>query len=55
MSEKKNHYNIDVPSHLSAELWQTLTDNFDVIMKRQCHSLDGEENNVWIEIVDKKS
>ena len=55
MSERKNHYNIDVPSHLSAELWQTLTDNFEVTIKRKCHSSDGEELNVSIEITDKKT
>ena len=55
MSAKKNHYSIDIPPNLSAELWQTLTDNFDVAIKRQCHSQDGEENTVWIEITDIKS
>lgn len=55
MSEKKNHYNIDIPPHLSAKLWQTLTDKFDITIKRQCHSQDGEENTVWVEITDVKS
>lgn len=54
MSEKKNHYTIDVPPHLSAELWHTLTDNFEVTIKRKCHSPD-EELNVSIEITDKKT
>jgi len=55
MRQNKNHYSIELPTNLNGELWQILTDKFNVMIKRQSHSIDGEENHVWLEITDIKS
>ena len=35
-------YTIEVPNECSANLWKLLTENFNVILTKRQHSLDGE-------------
>lgn len=36
------NYNIEVPNECSAELWKLLTENFNVILTKRHHSVEGE-------------
>ena len=41
-------YNIDAPNEYAADLWKILTENFNVILTKKQHSIDGE--TLYIEV-----
>lgn len=43
-------YNIEVPNEYSADLWKILTDNFNVILTKRQHSINGEEIHIQLKI-----
>ena len=48
--KKQTHYSIELDSSLSAQLWQVLTESFDVEILRRQHSEDGENQHISIRI-----
>lgn len=55
MNERMNHFYLDVVPQFSAEIWKVLTEHFEMEMTRMCHSMDGEEQNVWLKITGVKT
>ncbi len=53
--EKQTHYSIDLDSNLSAQLWEVLTESFDVEILRRQHSEDGNNQHIGIRINGIKS
>ena len=43
-------YKIEVPNELSAEFWKVLTENFNIVLTKRQHSIDGETLYVDINI-----
>ena len=48
--EKQTHYSIELDSKLSAQLWQVLTESFDVEILCRQHSEDGKNQHISIRI-----
>ena len=48
--EKQTHYSIELDSTLSAQLWQVLTESFDIEFLRRQHSEDGNNQHISIRI-----
>ena len=48
--ERQTHYSIELDSSLSAQLWQVLTESFDVEILRRQHSEDGSYQHINIRI-----
>ena len=48
--EKQTHYSIELDSNSSAQLWQVLTESFDVEILRRQHSEDGNKQHISIRI-----
>ena len=48
-------YNIKVPDVCAAEFWKTLTDNFNIILTKRQHSVNGEALYIEIKIIEMKS
>ena len=48
--ERQTHYSIEMDSSLSAQLWQVLTESFDVEILRRQHSEDGSNQHISIRI-----
>ena len=46
--EKQTHYSIELDSSLSAQIWQVLTESFDVEILRRQHSEDGSNQHISI-------
>ena len=47
-------YKIEVPNELSADFWKVLTENFNVILTKNQHSIDGETLYVGVTVTDTK-
>lgn len=47
-------YKIEMPDNCSATLWKLIMDNFNVVVNRVQHSLDGEDLHIELKIVDNK-
>ena len=47
-------YTIEVPNECSANLWKLLTENFNVILTKRQHSIEGEIINIDVKITDIK-
>ncbi len=47
-------YKIEVPNELSADFWKVLTENFNVILTKNQHSIDGETLYVDVTVIDTK-
>ncbi len=47
-------YNIEVPNEYSADFWELLTDNFNVILTKRQHSPNGEVLYVELKIIESK-
>ena len=39
-------YKIEVPNELSADFWKILTENFNIVLTKRQHSIDGEKINI---------
>lgn len=48
------NYTIEVPNEYSANLWKLLTNNFNVILTKKQHSLNGEILYVELKIIESK-
>ncbi|MBQ8229015.1 MAG: hypothetical protein IJZ88_08405 [Clostridia bacterium] len=48
-------YKIEVPNELSADFWKALTENFNIILTKKQHSIDGEIINIYVTVTDTKS
>ena len=48
--ERQTHYSIELDSSLSAQLWQVLTESFDIEILRRQHSEDGSNQHIGIRI-----
>lgn len=44
-------YTIVAPNEYSADLWKLLTDNFNVILTKKQHSVDGEILHIELKII----
>ena len=49
------NYTIDVPNEYSADFWKLLTDNFNVILTKKQHSINGEKLHIELKILDTKT
>lgn len=47
---KQTQYSIELDSRLSAQLWEVLTESFDVEILCRQHSEDGENQHISIRI-----
>lgn len=47
-------YKIEVPNELSADFWKTLTENFNIVLTKRQHSIDGERINIDIKVINIK-
>lgn len=47
-------YKIEVPNELSADFWKVLTENFNVILTKKQHSVDGEIINIDVKVINSK-
>ena len=52
---KQTRYSIELNSRLSAQLWQVLTESFDIEILRRQHSEDGSNQHISIRINGTKS
>ena len=48
--EKQTQYSIELDSRLSAQVWEVLTNSFDVEILRRQHSEDGDNQHISIRI-----
>lgn len=53
MSNNKTIYHIELEGNKSALFWSFLTENFEIIIDKKQHSVDEENLNVYIRIVEK--
>ena len=53
--ERQTHYSIELDSSMSAQLWQVLTESFDVEILCRQHSEDGSNQHINIRINGIKS
>lgn len=54
MSNSKTIYHIELERDKSAFFWSFLTENFETIIDKKQHSVDGENLDVYVRIVKKK-
>ena len=47
-------YKIDVSNEFSAEFWKILTENFNAVLTKKQHSIDGETINIDVTVIDSK-
>lgn len=47
-------YKIEVPNELSADFWKTLTENFNFVLTKRQHSIDGERINISVKVINIK-
>ena len=47
-------YKIEVPNELSADFWKTLTENFNIVLTKRQHSIDGERINIDVKVINIK-
>ena len=47
-------YKIEVPNELSADFWKLLTENFNVILTKRQHAIDGETLYIDVTVTDTK-
>lgn len=47
-------YNIELPDDISADFWELLNKNFNVILIRKHHSVDGDMLNIKLKITKVK-
>ena len=47
-------YKIDVSNEFSAEFWKILTENFNAVLAKKQHSIDGETINIDVTVIDSK-
>lgn len=47
-------YKIEVPNEFSAEFWEVLTENFNIILTKKQHSIDGETLCIDVTVTDTK-
>ena len=55
MTDGKTIYHITVDAEKSATVRSLLTENFEIIIDKMQHSLDGKDLNVYISIVGKRT
>ena len=55
MTDRKTIYHISVDAENSAAVWSLLIENFEIIIDKMQHSLDGKDLNVYISIVEKRT
>jgi len=48
-------YNIEMPNKYSAELWKFLTENFNVVLTKRQHSINGKILHFELKIIDTKN
>ena len=48
-------YNIEASNVCSAELWKILTDNFNIVLTKRQHSVNGETLYIDVKIIEMKS
>ena len=48
-------YYIEVSDEYAANLWEILTENFNIILTKRQHSLDGSDCHISIIITDIKT
>lgn len=53
--KKKTQYTIEMDSQLAAQMWEILTQNFDVEIVRRHHSEDGNNQFIHVSIIPAKS
>ena len=44
-------YNIELADDISADFWKFLNKNFDVVLKRKQHSIDGDTLHIELKII----
>ena len=54
MSEGKTVYHIETDRDNASRLWSLLSDSFSFTVTKKQHSLDGNDLNISIRIVDEK-
>ncbi len=47
-------YNIELPNEISADFWELINNNFNVILLKKQHSVDGDTLNVKLKIIERK-
>ncbi len=47
-------YKIEIESKLSAQLWKLLTENFNCVLEKRQHSVDGESMHIQLKIISQK-
>lgn len=43
-------YSIEVPNECSSDLWRLLTENFNIILTKRQHSVDGKTLHIELKI-----
>ena len=54
MNDRKTIYHIELERDKSAFFWSFLTENFEIIIDKKQHSVDGKDLNVYIRIAERK-
>lgn len=47
-------YKIEVPNKLSADFWKVLNENFNIVLTKRQHSIDGERINIDVKVINIK-
>ena len=45
-------YKIEVPNELSADFLKILTENFNIVLTKRQHSIDGEKINIDVKVIN---
>ena len=48
-------YNIELADDISADFWKCLNENFDVVLIRKQHSIDGDTLHIELKIIKEPS
>ena len=48
-------YKIDIPNEHSAYFWKVLTENFNILLTKRQHEIDGEKLNINVRVINVKN
>ena len=54
MIDRRTIYHISVDAEKSAAVWSLLTENFEIIIDKMQHSVDGRDLKVYLRIDEKE-